>query len=126
MRATPSRAARFLFRKKRTKVVAHNSLCYNCLAIFRAAVSLTLKTVNYLINNRLCSTHPVSSRYLCSQKLHKCRLQAARTIESLSFQQSLTCGGDFFDDFLAAGLWYFDVSAGIDQVCLGGEAVAHY
>lgn len=110
MRATPNRAARFLFRKKRTiVVVACNSLCYNCLAIFRVAVSLTLKTVNYLINNRLCSTHPVSSLYLCSQKLHKCRLQAARTVECLFFQQSLTCGGDFFDDFLAAGLWYFDV-----------------
>lgn len=128
MRATHNRAARSLFRKKRTKqcVVARNSLCYNCLAIFRVAVSLTLKTVNYLINNRLCSTHPVSSLYLCSQKLHKCRLQAARTVVCLSFQQSLTCGGDFFDDFLAAGLRYFDVCAGIDQVCLGGEAVAHY
>lgn len=58
MRATPNRAARFMFRKKQTKqcVVARNSLCYNCLAIFRVAVSLTLKTVNYLINNRLCST----------------------------------------------------------------------
>lgn len=89
MRATPDRAARFPFRKNRTR-------------------------------------HPVSSRYLCSQKLHKCKLQAARTVECLSFQQSLTCGGDFFDDFLAAGLWYFDVCAGIDQVCLGGEAVAHY
>ena len=87
MRATPNRAARFLFRKKRTiVVVARNSLCYNCLAIFRVAVSLTLKTVSYLINNRLRSTLLVSSRYLCSQKLHKCRLQAARTVECLSFQ----------------------------------------
>ena len=48
------------------------------------------------------------------------------SVERLFFQQPLTCGGDFFDDFLAAELWYFDVSAGIDQVCLGGEAVAHY
>lgn len=48
MRATPNRAARFMFRKKQKKqcVVARNSLCYNCLAIFRVAVSLTLKTVN--------------------------------------------------------------------------------
>lgn len=47
MRATPNRAARFMFRKKRIiVVVARNSLCYNCLAIFRVAVSLTLKTVN--------------------------------------------------------------------------------
>ncbi len=89
MRATLYRAARFQFRKNRTR-------------------------------------HPVSSRYLCTQKLHKCKLQAARTVECLSFQQSLTCGGDFFDDFLAAGLWYFDVCTGIDQVCLCGEAVAHY
>ena len=85
-------------------VVACNPLCYNQLAVFRVAVSSTLKTVNYLINKRLCSTVPVC----------------------LSFQPPLTCGGDFFDDFLAAGLWYFDVCAGIDQVCLGGEAVAHY
>ena len=68
----------------------------------------------------------MSSQYLSTQELDKFTLQAVRTVESLSFQQSLTCGGDFFDDFLAAGLWYFDVSAGIDQVCLGGEAVAHY
>lgn len=102
MRATPNRAARFLFRKKRTIVVACNSLCYNCLAAFRVAVLLTLKIVNCLIFSYLRST------------------------QAVSFQQSLTCGGDFFDDFLAAGLWYFDVSAGIDQVSLGGEAVAHY
>ena len=107
-------------------VVVRNSLCYNQLTVFRVAVSSTLKMVNYLINSSLRSTYPVSSRHLCSQKLHKGRLQAARTVECLSFQQSLTCGGDFFDDFLAAGLWYFDVCAGIDQVCLGGEAVAHY
>lgn len=50
MRATPSRAARFLFRKKRTiVVVARNSLFHSCLAVFRVAVSSTLKTVNYLI-----------------------------------------------------------------------------
>lgn len=102
MRATPNRAARFLFRKKRTIVVACNFLCYNCLAVFRVAVSLTLKTVNYLIFSHLCST------------------------QAVSFQQSLTCGGDFLDDFLTAGLRYFDVCAGIDQVSLGGEAVAHY
>ncbi len=102
MRATPNRAARFLFRKKRTIVVARNSLFHSCLAVLRVAVSSTLKTVNYLIFSYLCST------------------------QAVSFQPPLTCGGDFFDDFLAAGLWYFDVCAGIDQVCLGGEAVAHY
>lgn len=103
MWATPNRAARFLFRKKMIQiVVACNSLFHSCLAVFRVAVSSTLKTVNYLIFSHLRST------------------------QAVSFQQSLTCGGDFFDDFLAAGLWYFDVSAGIDQVCLGGEAVAHY
>ena len=103
MRATPNRAARFLFRKKRTKLsVACNPLCYNCLAVFRVAVSSTLKTVNYLIFSYLCST------------------------QAVSFQQSLTCRGDFFDDFTAAGLWYFDVCAGIDQIRLGREAVAHY
>lgn len=58
--------------------------------------------------------------------LSNTRLIFPASVKSLSFQQSLTCGGDFFDDFLAAGLWYFDVCAGIDQVCLGGEAVAHY
>lgn len=47
-------------------------------------------------------------------------------VECSLFQQSLTYGGDFFDDFTAAGLRYFDVCAGIEQVCLGGEAVAHY
>lgn len=57
MRATPNRAARFLFRKKLTTViVVCNSLCYNCLAVFRVAVSSTLKTVNYLIFSYLCST----------------------------------------------------------------------
>lgn len=103
MRATPNRAAPFSIPEKDdTNVVACNSLCYNCLAVFRVAISLTLKTVNCLIFSYLCST------------------------QAVSFQQSLTCGGDFFDDFLAAGLRYFDVCAGIDQVCLGGEAVAHY
>ena len=47
-------------------------------------------------------------------------------VERSLFQQSLTCRGDFFDDFLAAGFRYFDICAGIDQVSLGGEAVAHY
>lgn len=116
----------YVSEKADTCAVVRNSLCYNQLAVFRVAVSSTLKTVNYLINNRLRSTHSVLSRYLSSQKLDKCRLQAARTVECLSFQQSLTCSGDFFDDFLAAGLRYFDVCAGIDQVCLGREAVAHY
>lgn len=103
MRATPNRAARFLFSEKDdTKVVARNSMCYNCLAVFRVTVLSTLKIVNCLIFSYLCS------------------------MQAVSFQKSLTCGGDFFDDFLAAGLWYFDVCAGIDQVCLGGEAVAHY
>ena len=102
MRAIPNRAARFLFRKKRTKVVARNSLFHSCLAVFRVAVSSTLKTVNYLIFSYLRSTHAVS------------------------FQQSLTCGGDFFDDFTAAGLRYFNVCACIDQIGLCREAVAHY
>ena len=102
MRATPNRAARFLFRKKTQNVVARNSMCYSCLAVFRVAVLLTLKTVNCLIFSYLCST------------------------QAVSFQQSLTCGGDFFDDFLAAGLRHFNVCAGIDQICLCGEAVAHY
>ena len=63
MRATPNRAARFLFRKKDdTNVVARNSMCYNCLAVFRVVVSLTLKTVNYLIFSYLRSTPYV--RYL--------------------------------------------------------------
>ncbi len=100
MRATPNRAARFLFRKKTIQKSWRVIPCV--IAVFRVAVSSTLKTVNCLIFSYLCSTQDVS------------------------FQQSLTCGGDFFDDFLAAGLWYFDVCAGIDQVCLGGEAVAHY
>ena len=43
-------------------VVACNSLCYNCLAVFRVAVSSTLKTVNYLIFSYLRSTPYV--RYL--------------------------------------------------------------
>lgn len=89
-------------------------------------VLVTLKTPKAMIFSNLQVAPRVLSLYLCSQKLHKYKLQAARTVECLSFQQSLTCGGDFFDDFLAAGLWYFDVGAGIDQVCLGGEAVAHY
>lgn len=50
-----------------------------------------------------------SSQYLSTQELDKYTLQAVRTVECLFFQQSLTCGGDFFDDFLAAGLRYFDV-----------------
>lgn len=48
------------------------------------------------------------------------------SVERLFFQQPLAGRGDFFDDFTAAGLRYFDICAGIDQVCLGGEAVAHY
>lgn len=53
--------------KADTCVVVRNPLCYNCLAVFRVAVSLTLKTVNYLINSRLRSTHPVSSG-ICAAK----------------------------------------------------------
>ena len=50
-----------------------------------------------------------SSQYLSTQELDKYTLQAVRTVVCLSFQQPLACRGDFFDDFLAAGLWYFDV-----------------
>lgn len=87
MRATLHRAARFQFRKADTVSVSVTckSLSSSRLAIFRVMVLVTLKTPKAMIFSNLQVAPRVSSLYLCSQKLHKCRLQAARRLSAYPF-----------------------------------------
>ena len=96
MRATPNRAARFMFREKRTiVVVARNSMCYSCLAVFRVAVLSTLKTVNCLIFSYLCST-PYVSYLLFNLGNLFCALTSLSVFVVVDGVELLHCGEDGF------------------------------
>lgn len=96
MRATPSRAAPFSIPgKDDTKVVARNSMCYNCLTVFRVTVLLTLKTVNCLIFSYLCST-PYVRYLLFSRGNIFCALTSLSVFVVVDGVELLHCGEDGF------------------------------